>query len=352
MKNNSVFGIFVFRSFSSSPLFVNNLLNMKNFGFHKSFSNLIMSNSQTICRLGVFSKFLSPVLIFNGKSEYRLYSIVSNQVVRFGNCNFMDIISQSSLGGALCCNNCDLSIISCKFQNCRSNLQGGAFALNRNTLTLNRSCFYICSCTKTNENGGNVFICSNSNTTIYNNHAFLCAPVKDTGGDSLFDISQNHSTINSWNTTQCNGVLGSTGGNYYSVIEGSSHSYSLVYNSSDHNSFGAWYSRVLIFKTNFLHNYRNSHCFVWGNSNPSMLFKECVFFNNIKALTSSNSFSFENCISDYGYASISTQSEIATIVISQMDYCLETFDNANYCSPRNIAILRIPIVLMLSIFIS
>jgi len=321
--NNSINYLFIQGTFSRSPLFVRHEINMKSSIFSRLFCKPFYNTANLKCQACLFSHILQQVLLIDN-IIYSRYNAVSNQNVEFHKCLFSDVVSQSSCGGALYCTDCRLSIISCKFQNCRSDSQAGGFALIRNNLVMKSTCFYSCSCVKTNENGGNAFLCSNVNISISQSSAFYTSPVKSISGDSVFDVSQNISNVNSWNSSFCNGNLGSSGGSFRSVIEGTKYIYGCVYNCSDHNSFEGWGSRIVVEKSNFLYNMRNDYCFMYGNSNLNMLLKECCFYQNKRELLSSyQSFSFENCISDYGYKGIATTASIVYINMPSLELCIQ-----------------------------
>jgi len=329
---------------NQSPFLSKNRISMNLCSISRVFASFMITNQEIQGNKCSFNLFLRPILLFDSIRQYGVYTKILDERVFFQECLFSDILSQSSYGGALYCIGCNLSIISCRFQNCRSNSQGGGFALSGGNLELNNTCFYICSCSKTDENGGNGFICTNSNTNIFRNNAYYSGSIKSNSGDSVFDISQKLTRVSCWNSTQCLGQSGASGGCLRYMVEGSKYDYGTIYNSSDYNSIEGWYSCLYVETTNLLYNNRNDKCLIWGNQNTYMIFRHCVFYGNIKAMDSFCSFTIEDCFSDYSYLSMSTTSNIQTLDITTNDHCKILNFVENHCTMYSFVITLGPLL--------
>jgi len=345
--NLSVFSLSYMNSFSYSPVFTHkHVCFFHNSLFSRSFGPVLDSLKSSSFQRCVFHNFLSNVFISRDNIEYREFMSKSNQQVFFCESVFSDIRSQSSIGGAINCMNCNLNINRCQFKNCHASIQAGGFYINGNTLSLNQTCFYICSSTKLDQYGGNAFLCIGCDAIIKENSGFYSSNSKESGGDSLYDVSNGKGIVSYWNSTECHGQMGSSGGCFRSVPSGSYFNFSYINNCSDYDSFEAWTSTIYCYMNIYLNNNRNTNVFIWGTSNPSCVIDKCTFYNNLRVLESpSMSFTLVNCISDYSYAGISVSSNINTNAQSTIVFCRDnSFIKCPQITCAKQGLFRIPII--------
>ena len=204
--------------------------NLNNFNFNYFFNNLIISKKNINIFQSKFFNFLSTVIINNFNFNYTIFSSFNNQNININNSIFYSIRSQNSNGGALYLYNCNLIVNKCLFDYCHSTSRAGAFYQNGYNLTLIFTCFFRCSSIEINQQGCNAFFCSNSFREIHFNSAYLCNPFINQGADSLYDVEGNILHLTNWNSTECYGRMGSSGGCFRSLLSNSFNNYTNIFN--------------------------------------------------------------------------------------------------------------------------
>jgi len=330
--NFAVSRLSVLRFFSQSSFISSgNSFICRNVNFHRSFQSFFVSQSSNELKYSDchFDGFLSSVVRFSALSY--IYSTLSraNSIVSFQFTIFRNIRNQNSVGGALYCENCNLFISSCIFDGCQATSQGGAFVIKGNILDLKYTCFFNCSATKLDQSGCNAFYSVNCNGHVYQSGAYLSSSIYGSGADCLYDFSNLIAVITFWNSTECHGRSGSSGGAFRSVSPGSYLNYSTVYNSSDYTTIESWTSSIVIYRNNLVHNSRNHVCHVWGNNNNYCIYNNCLFLDCHKSIeVSCSSFTFINCISDHSYLGITTTSGFTTFPNNRIQACFASLIDA------------------------
>jgi len=311
MGNKSILYLTVFRSFAPSPLFSQSKsLNLCSCKFIHIFASVSYNSLHTSVGKSCFSAFLSSVFINELSITYNSFLSYSDQVLALRDCRFDSIRSQSATGGAVYCKNVELSICYCVFYYCHATSQAGAFFHDKGSLKLECTEITRCSAVKQTTCGANAFVCNQAAGRATYVSLHLSGPTQGANADSSFEFTSNTTHITYFNLTDCNGVSGGAGG-CLRIQTNSYYNYSTVFNCSDHNSVEGWSSVITVFRNNFVHNTRNTHCFLWGQSNTLFSFDACIFINNHKTtLSTANSFTIKNSLSDTPYKSISTTTNI------------------------------------------
>jgi len=313
-------------SFLSKSSFISskNGIIIRDINFRRSFSSFLSTKElNSICIIrSSFKHILSNAVAVSLLNYIYNYESRLNSVVNIRYSIFSNIRNQNSIGGALYCENCYLIVSNCHFNGCHAQSQGGAFAIKGYKLDVVNTCIYNCSAVKTDDRGCNAFYSLDCNGYVYQSAAYLSSPVYRLGADSLYDFSNLMAVVLFWNSTECHGQGGSSGGAFRSLSAGSYMNYSTIFNSSDYTTIETWYSSIILFRNNLVHNSRNHACHLWGISNTYSIYYQCLFFDCHKSFDSSyTSFSFNQCTSDYPYMSIASTSGFTTFPNQPIPAC-------------------------------
>ena len=216
-------------------------------------------------------------------------------------CSYFQSISSPTSGAILNVNNVDIKITNSRFFKINSNIYPGCFLVKNSKFTLSLCYFDYCYTKGRDMSLGKISYFQYSTVKFDQFSCIRCGPTKTAIGDSINVFEYSKSNINSYNTSYCYGIDGSSSISIYSPSDSTVKNMNCV-DCIDWCSYETFYNEeiVEVIDSNIINSTKNSdYCVNFNSGNKNHIFTRCAFFKICSSFCSSSSaLSLVDCISD------------------------------------------------------